>query len=114
MKEIEKYVWAISIITALSMIIVQISSLGIWDDDKYSDMRASVYIEMMWRLAAIYIAQLVAAIWLFFAAKAESLSKLAWAFFGAVFGVLGVACFYAASIHFQLKSIRQKRTESAT
>ena len=114
MKEIEKYVWAISIVTALSIIIVQISYLDIGGDSKYVDIRANFYLEMIWRLAAIYLAQLVAAIWLFFAAKTESLSQLAWALFGAVFGVLGVVCFYAASTHFQLKSIRQKRTESAT
>jgi len=121
MREIEKYVMAISIVALISTFYFYWtffdfgfseleSRIGDKSDaqkrraERMDDARFQTNLNLILN----YASNLVSCAWLYFVAKTESLSKSAWALFGLSFGVIGVACYYAASVYYQLKGLRKK------
>ncbi len=117
MKRIEKFVWAAALIGFVAIAYLQINYIQdrlnpiLGDlDSKWDKIVFDLYLSTF----LSYLDHFICAAWLYFAAKTEAVSKGAWAFFGLAFGVLGIVCFYAASVHFQLKSLKRKASTNRT
>ena len=117
MKSIEKYLWAIALIMLASNYFMHFAINDIWTSSesvgtKYADRLADNRFRLYLNLIFMYAQNVVSGVWLWHQAKVDSLSKPAWSVFGIASGLIGVIVFYAASVFFELKSLRQRKGNS--
>ena len=99
MKKIEKFVlWA----SILSFVVYLVSGLGLLAYGDWNAKLASFSV----RTLVYYIPHIVFGIWLWWAAKQQSLDKFTWGFFGFALGIYGVAVFYILLIYFNVLSMK--------
>lgn len=127
MREIEKYVMAIALVALIGNIYLYwtLFDFSFWEleskvadssdiEKRRTEQLQNARFRSNLRVILNFASQFVSCAWLYFAAKTESLSKSAWAIFGLSFGVIGVACYYAASVHYQLIGLRRKSSAKKT
>ena len=117
MKEIEKFALLAAILGVVVVIYAQITFISsaieynskLAESGREAKSLWEVFVtEKLWVLLSRYISNL-AAVWLYFVSKRESLSKPIWVFFGLVFGIIGVGVFYAANVYYMLKKISKPK-----
>ena len=100
MKNIEKYIVWLIVLTAISFVLPFIRDIYL--AQQYGSAQIPLTEQAQWKsyIAFIGIMQnFVAAIWLVFLAKAHQLNRILWGVFGLTFGLLGVGLFYLVSIY---------------
>ena len=109
MRQIEKYVLWISILT---LIIAAASFLGVWSMFNSSSLEtidvSSRISEFSIQFTFSFLPNIVGAFWLGWAAKTKGLGKLPWVLLSIAHGLIGIILFYVLLCYFELRLIKQR------